>query len=205
MAKTRLTKNELKSKKEELKRFNRYLPMLMLKKRQLQAEILKVQQAIQNLSVEIGQLRNLVVNWVDVFAQDINISDLVSLKRINIDEGNVAGLDLPVYRNIEIEEKPYDVLFTPFWVDEGVKSLKKTIELKAQLLVFHRQLEVLKEELRITTQRVNLFEKIKIPQAKEAIRVIQIFLGELRTAEVVRGKIAKAKIQRKKEAVTLSS
>ena len=60
----------------------------------------------------------------------------------------------------------------------------------------------MKEHIRITNQIVNLFEKIKIPQAKENIRVIQIYLGELQTAEVVRGKIAKGKLERKKEVVT---
>jgi len=35
MAKIRLTKNELKKQKEDLKRYRRYLPMLQLKKKQL--------------------------------------------------------------------------------------------------------------------------------------------------------------------------
>jgi V/A-type H+/Na+-transporting ATPase subunit D len=52
--------------------------------------------------------------------------------------------------------------------------------------------------LRVTNQRVNLFEKVKIPEAEENIRIIQIYLGERRTAAVVRGKIAKAKIEQKK-------
>ncbi|MCX5669743.1 MAG: hypothetical protein NTU94_00260, partial [Planctomycetota bacterium] len=42
-------------------------------------------------------------------------------------------------------------------------------------------------------QRVNLFEKIKIPEAREAIRVIRIRLGDEMTAAVGRAKIAKAK------------
>ena len=37
MAKIKLTKNELKVQKDQLKMFNRYLPTLMLKKQQLQA------------------------------------------------------------------------------------------------------------------------------------------------------------------------
>ena len=71
------------------------------------------------------------------------------------------------------------------------------------MLVYHKQMEILKEELRITTQRVNLFEKVKIPESKENIRIIQIYLGELQTAGVVRGKIAKAKLERKKELIRL--
>ena len=58
-----------------------------------------------------------------------------------------------------------------------------------------RQLELLEQELRSTAQRVNLFEKVKIPEAKENIRVIGIYLGDQQTSAVVRGKIAKKKLQ----------
>jgi V/A-type H+/Na+-transporting ATPase subunit D len=47
--------------------------------------------------------------------------------------------------------------------------------------------------LRLTSQRVNLFEKVKIPEAEEALRIIRIALGDQQAAEVVRAKIAKAK------------
>ena len=198
MAKIRLTKNELKKQKEDLKRYRRYLPMLQLKKKQLQLEIIKVHQAIQNSSCEVNNLRNSVLKWVDVFAEDVAIEELCKLEKINTEKGNVAGIDIPVFLNVEFNQKPYNLLITPFWVDKAVAVEKETLTLKAKLLIYHKQIDVLKEESRIVTQRVNLFEKVKIPQARETIRVIQIHLGELQTAEVVRGKIAKAKIERRK-------
>ena len=198
MAKIRLTKNELKKQKEDLKRYRRYLPMLQLKKKQLQLEIIKVHQAIQNSSCEVNNLRNSVLKWVDVFAEDVAIEELCKLEKINTEKGNVAGIDLPVFLNVEFNQKPYNLLITPLWVDKAVAAEKETLTLKAKLLIYHKQIDVLKEESRIVTQRVNLFEKVKIPEARETIRVIQIHLGELQTAEVVRGKIAKAKIERRK-------
>ncbi|HDN58588.1 MAG TPA: V-type ATP synthase subunit D, partial [Candidatus Marinimicrobia bacterium] len=60
-------------------------------------------------------------------------------------------------------------------------------------------IRILREELRVTVQRINLFEKVKIPETRENIRKIQIFLGDLQTAEVVRGKIAKAKLEKRRE------
>ncbi|MBU1147018.1 MAG: hypothetical protein KKD11_01570, partial [Candidatus Omnitrophica bacterium] len=47
----------------------------------------------------------------------------------------------------------------------------------------------------IATQRVNLFEKIKIPACKENIRLIRIYLGDQQTNAVGRSKIAKKKIE----------
>ena len=203
MPKIRLTKNELKKQKESLKRFFHYLPMLQLKKKQLQLEIIKIHQTIKELAGEIESLRKEIILWVDVFAEEVSISDFFSIKNIKTEKGNVAGIELPVFIGVEFEEKSYDLMLTPFWVDKAKMSLKEKLTLKIKLSIYHKQMDILKEELRIISQRVNLFEKIKIPEAKENIRVIQIFIGELQTAEVVRGKIAKAKLEKKKRLVTL--
>jgi len=201
MNKIRLTKNELKGQKEALARFKRYLPMLVLKKKQLQLEIIKLHRIIRDTADQTNNLRNQILQWVDVFSQEVSIEDFFEVVRIKTSSDNVAGIDIPVFLEVEFNEKEYDLLFTPFWVDKAIEVLKETVTLKAKLLVYHQQMEILKEELRIATQRVNLFEKVKIPESKENIRVIQIYLGELQTAGVVRGKIAKAKLERKKELV----
>ena len=198
MAKIKLTKNELKRQKEDLKRFERYLPMLQLKKKQLQLEIIKIHQSIREVSQKIDSLRQKVVVWADVFAQKVPLREYCSLSKIKTSEGNVAGIELPIFEGVEFKESEYSFLHTPLWVDKALSLIKEMISLKAKMLVHHQQVDILKEELRIANQRVNLFEKVKIPQTQDDIRVIQIHLGELQTAEVVRGKIAKAKIERKK-------
>lgn len=98
---------------------------------------------------------------------------------------------------MEFQEKEYDFLTTPLWIDRGLEAIKKMASLKAQIDVKKRQEKVLREELRIATQRVNLFEKIKIPEAKENIRIITIYLGDQQTAAVIRGKFAKSKMAKK--------
>lgn len=203
MPKIRLTKNELKKNKDALKRFYRYLPMLQLKKKQLQLEIIKIQQAMQDEASATDKLRKEIMLWVDVFAEDVSVKDFISLKSINIDEGNIAGVDIPVFSGVEFAQEPYDFMVIPLWVDKAIEAVKQMLTQKAKISVLQRQSDILKEELRITTQRVNLFEKIKIPEAKENSRIIQIFLGELQTAEVVRGKIAKAKIGRRKQTAAI--
>ena len=49
--------------------------------------------------------------------------------------------------------------------------------------MLERQYALLHEELRTTSQRVNLFEKVKIPECRENIRVIRIFLGDEQSLE----------------------
>ncbi|MBU1367687.1 MAG: V-type ATP synthase subunit D [Candidatus Omnitrophica bacterium] len=196
MAKLRLTKNELKKQKDTLKRFTKYLPMLQLKKQQLRLEVSKIYHLIDEAAVELDSLRKEVVRWVDVFAQDVGLDKLLSVKSIKTETGNIAGVDIPSFGEVEFDQEPYDLFLTPLWVDKAIEVCKQTMTLKAKLLVYHRQMSILKEELRVAAQRVNLFEKVKIPESKENIRIISIYLGELQTAEVVRGKIAKAKLEK---------
>ena len=83
--------------------------------------------------------------------------------------------------------------------------MRQEVRLRLTIGVALEQQAILRRELRTTIQRIKLFEEVKIPEAREAIRIIQIFLGDLRTAEVVRGKIAKAKIERKRAAEAAGS
>ena len=198
MAKIKLTKNELKKQKDNLKRFTRYLPTLELKKKQLLAEIRIIQNLVDSLREETKQVIAEVEDWADVFAEDIDLHDFFQIKEISTDIGNIAGIDIPLYKDVIFEETEYDLYQTPLWVDKALEVVKEQIKCQAELQIAEKQQEIIREELRITIQRIKLFEEVKIPEARENIRVIRIFLGDQMTAAVVRGKIAKAKIEKKK-------
>ena len=199
MAKIKLTKNELKKQREALKRYISYLPTLELKKKQLVAEIKKIENRVKILKEEIARIEHDLEAWVAVFAEEAHIENLLKIKKIIVGEGNIAGIEIPLFEKVEFEENEYDYMAYPLWVDKALDILKQLIELKARIQVALEQQNVLREELRVTVQRINLFDKVLIPETKENIRIIRIYLGDLQTAEVVRGKIAKSKIARKKE------
>ncbi|MCD6115808.1 V-type ATP synthase subunit D [bacterium] len=198
MAKIRLTKNELKKQKDNLKRFTRFLPTLELKKKQLLQEVLKSRKEIETLRAEYEENEKKVSSWAGVFAEDIDIESLIKVKDIITGTGNIAGIDIPVFKDISFEDIPYDYFTTPLWVDAGLDAIKKQIAIHAKIKVIGEQLKIIQNELRSTIQRIKLFEEVKIPDARENIRIIRIFLADLQTAEVVRGKIAKTKIAKKK-------
>ncbi len=196
MAAVKLTKNELKKQKDALKRFQRYLPTLMLKKQQLQMVIRQVEQKIREIEEKQKNIRNDLSRWIAVFGEETGISELLRVKAVDRESGNIAGVDIPVFRKLIFDDVPYDLFEKPLWVDRGVVILKEISSLDAEIEILRQQAQLLGEELRITTQRVNLFEKVKIPDTKRNIRKIQIYLGDQQTASVVRGKIAKNKIVR---------
>ena len=123
------------------------------------------------------------------------------MEKVRTHIGNIAGTDIPVLDGVDFKEQEYSFLDFPLWVDYGLEAVKKMILLKVSYQVLEKQDEAVKEELRITNQRVNLFEKVKIPEACENIKKIQIYLGDMQTAAVVIGKIAKGKKEAKAEAM----
>lgn len=194
MAKIKLTKNELRKQKGSLKRYEQYLPTLLLKKQQLQMELAKIHLAMERIRQEKAYDKAQDYKWVDVFGEEVGIEKLIKLEKIVTSEGNIAGIDIPIFEEAVFKEEKYDFLKTPLWVDYGKEAIKKLMALNAELMILRKQDELIREELRITTQRVNLFEKVKIPETKENIKRIQIYLGDMQTAAVVTGKIAKEKI-----------
>lgn len=196
MAKIKLTKNELKKQKDQLKRFRRYLPTLQLKKQQLQMEIRQVEALRDEKRREQEALKRSMDLWIGVFGEGLDLSDYVKIKEIRTGEGNIAGVDIPIFQGVDYESVTYDLMILPFWVDAAVVALQKVITYDIQVEILEEQARLLGEELRVTTQRVNLFEKIKIPETRENIRTINIYLGDQQTAAVVRGKIAKSNLVR---------
>jgi V/A-type H+-transporting ATPase subunit D len=196
MAKVRLTKNELKKQKDDLKRFVRYLPTLILKKQQIQMEIRRIEAQRRQKRDQEEQLLNDISGWVNVFGEEVGLDEIMRIDSLRLETGNIAGIDIPLFQGVDFDVSEYSLFELPLWVDTAVETLQELITLDAELWALEEQIRLLGEELRVTTQRVNLFEKVKIPEAQEAIRVIQIYLGDQQTAAVVRGKISKNKIVR---------
>jgi V/A-type H+-transporting ATPase subunit D len=196
MANIKLTKNEQKKQKDALKRFTRYLPTLMLKKQQLQLVIRGLEADVKAKQAERSALEGEIQSWVDVFGEEVEFDKLVRIKYLETEEGNIAGVDIPVFKGIEFEQIEYDLFKQPLWVDAAVEKVSKLLACDEELKIIAKQLELLDAELRVTSQRVNLFEKVKIPETKTIIKKIGVYLGDQQTAAVVRGKISKKKLVR---------
>lgn len=199
MAKIKLTKNELKKQRDALKRFTRYLPTLELKKQQLLAEIRRIQDEARAKEKEQEQLKRDLDSWIAVFAEDIDLTELFNVTSVKTGQGNIAGIDIPVFEEMLFEDVDYDLMAYPLWVDRGVEVTKKMISLEMQLGILHTQEDLIQKELLSTVQRINLFDKVKIPESKLNIKRIQIFMSDQDTAAVVRGKMSKTKIQKKSQ------
>ena len=193
MAKIKFTKNEQKTQRDALARFTRYLPTLQLKKQQLQMELRGLNAQIDTKRDEEKAARSNLASWVKLFSESFDFSPYIQVKTIERSIGNIAGVAIPVFGSISFVGKTPDLFETPAWIDSGTELLRQLIRLRVERQIIEEQHQLLSDELRTTSQRVNLFEKVKIPECKENIRVIRIFMGDQQTAAVARSKIAKGK------------
>lgn len=195
MGKIKLTKGELKRQRDALARYERYLPILQLKKQQLQIEIVREVSILgERRAKELEKTRS-IEYWAGLFSDEkVDLAGWVRPDEILKKTKNVAGVDIPVFEQVKFAKAEYDLFLTPLWVDAAIEALRSLAVLREDIKVIEEGVRILRQELRVTTQRVNLFEKVKIPQAQETIRLIKIYIGDQMTNAVGRSKIAKRKI-----------
>lgn len=195
MAKIKLTKNELKVQKDALKMYQRYLPTLTLKKQQLQSEIRIIEAKAKAVRREKEELEKGFGSWIAVFSEsDVFPEGIITVSNIRKGKGNIAGVDIPTYEGADFSRGDYDLYETPLWVDIAANHMEKAISLDLEAEVLDEQVRLLSAELLSTSQRVNLFEKVKIPETQKNIKKISIYMADQQVSAVVRSKISKRKI-----------
>ena len=204
MAKLKLSKSALQQERNQLKLYERTLPSLDLKRRQLTVELARARQALEDARHAVEELETHIGSQLPMLANTgIELRGLVEMTDFELGEENVVGVRLPVLERIHCSVAEYSLLAKPAWVDMLVQRLKDAAEQRTQVLVSEERVRILKVQERRITQRVNLFDKILIPTAKKNIQKIQIYLGDAERAAVVRSKLAKAK-QAQQRAALLS-
>ena len=192
-----LNKTSLKQRRDQLAMFERFLPSLDLKRQQLIADL---QRSKRIQSETENEIETLLASQRGLFsllgASEQDLSDLVTIEERTVTEENVLGVRLPLMGEVRFRVKEYSMLAKPFWVDFLVELLQKMALLQLRLQNERTRLSCLNDAVRRITQRVNLFDKVLIPQAEKDIHRIKIHLADTERAGVVRSKIAKAKQNR---------
>jgi len=193
MAKLKKTKNELKVQREALRRYHRFLPTLELKKQQLQREVRRVEILARERADQEEALLSRFRPWAKLLSSWPDPGAYLQIEVIDQELANIAGVTVPVLTGVRFTKPEIDYFETPVWLEEAIEVLSELTSLRAEQQVLERRKELLGEELRITSQRVNLFEKVMIPRTEENMRIIRIALGDAQTAAVARAKLAKGK------------
>jgi V/A-type H+-transporting ATPase subunit D len=194
--KIKLTRPELKRQRDLLARYRRFLPMLKLKQQQLQVALREVTQRRAKVPAELDEATRTFQAYEAVLADPagLPLRPWAQPVEVRTSRFNVAGVSLPAFEEALFPEAQYSLFGTPAWVDRALADLRGISRHRARVAVLDEEHRLLNHELTRIVQRVNLFEKVKIPESQDAIRVIRIKLGDEMTAAVGRAKIAKSKL-----------
>jgi V/A-type H+-transporting ATPase subunit D len=192
MARIPLSKSQLRREKENLSAFRRYLPALDLKRQQLMGERVRAERGIAEAERKVAVAAAEAGAALPMLADErIDVGGLVTIKAVRLGTQNVAGVKLPVVEAVEVERAPYGRMVRPHWVDVLVQRLEAAIRLEIEVEVARQRVAVLRKAVATVTQRVNLFDKVLIPETEQNIRHILVYLGDAERAAVVGAKIAK--------------
>jgi len=202
MATLALNKTSLHKENERLRTFERFLPTLDLKRKQLLMERAKAAATLASVRADLAALQGIVAAQLPMVSNElVDLTKLVEVTEVELGTENVVGAHVPVLKSFKCKTRPYGYLGRPHWVDNIAVRLKETLEVRIQIQVARRRYDLLEIAARKITQRVNLFEKVLIPRTKKNIKSIRLFLSDAERISVVQAKIAKGK-QLTEEAVS---
>jgi len=194
--KVKYNKTALKAQRDGLAKYQKFLPILQLKKMQLQIVLRQMEPQIEAKVQALAEIAEGIRPWSRLLSDPgVDIHDFLAIAEVRVEMDNIAGVEVPEFLEVLFRETPYSLFATPSWLDTAVDSLRHLVSVREEIRVLREKEALIREELRTTTQRCNLFEKKLIPELKENIRKIKIFLGDQETAAVGRAKIAKTKTQ----------
>ncbi|QLE96349.1 V-type ATP synthase subunit D [Neptunomonas phycophila] len=194
MSRLSLNKSTLNREAGQLVVYQRVVPALDMKRKQLMAARSKACNALATVAQEQSVLEASVIKNFPALDQSmLALGEVVQITELVYGEDNIVGLVLPRLDKVVIEHVDMCRPATPIWSDLLIEVLEQSCRLWLDYQVLRERLQRLDAAVLKATQRLNLFEKVLIPRAQKNIRRIRIALADNERAAVVRAKIAKQK------------
>jgi len=194
MTRLAYNKRELQKKREQLVQYQRVLPSLDLKFRQLTQKRIDTK---TQLDYSVNQEKDLFANTVRqipmIGNESIDLAGLVTVREVKLVHNNELGVTVPSVIDVVCDIKKYSLLTKPHWVDMVAVQMQRLLVLRCSIDIEQQRLAIFEHAIKKTLQRVNLLQKLLIPRIKKDIQKIQVALSDMERAAVVRSKMAKAK------------
>lgn len=191
----KLNKSELTRIKRQQKLYLQYLPLIKLKQEQLQLEENRIKKSIESVEKKYEQEIESLNPYLPFFNDSYHFSiyDFVEIKDIQTSQKIIAGITIKTFVGISFKDKEIAYFGIQPWLVESISLVKNFIALSNQLIMLKEEQKIIKRELKKAIQKVNLFEMMLIPDSKEAIKHIQIILGDEEISSVACAKMVKNK------------
>lgn len=167
------------------------LPTLKSKETYLRINIKKEKDRLDKQLGELLELRKSIGKSEKLFSEYPR--DSLRVKNVEYGSKNIAGITIPSLVEINFAENVGSLAEKPAWLLWGWKVVKDLIRIIIEIDVMKRRIRYLELARKKTTQKVNLYEKVQIPQFSNAILKIKRYLEDVENLDKAVQKITKAK------------
>lgn len=190
----KISKSALQKERQNLKLYGSVLPSLELKRAQLSIELKNSERLIKDFEQEIEYFIDESAKRFPMIGEyKVDKLKFVKIKELVVEQENIVGVKVPKLVALSFEIERYHLLSKQDWIESFINITKEIIEYNIKHKLLKERLAIIQKVLKKTTQKVNLFDKILIPETKANIKRIQIGLDEHQRSAVIRSKISKRK------------
>jgi V/A-type H+-transporting ATPase subunit D len=188
----KLNKVSLREQKQKMALYQRFLPALEARKQQFLMQLAVVRKDIREQENALAQLTADISVWSSL-VRDMEglLRPFVEIRQVRVSMHNVAGLKIPLFQEVVFEDLSYSAFAAPYSFEIVLGRLREAIRLREKLRILLSQERILAEGFRKTSQRINLYEQRLIPECREALRKIAVYLQDQQAAAVGVAKVAK--------------
>jgi len=192
--KIQFNKTFLQRIRKQLQMREKALPTLQSKEAALRVEVKKAKDHANEINRKFEEKKKQYETIVNLWAEFE--PELIEVKEVKFGNKKIAGVSTPIFEGVEFEVKPYSLFKKPDWFPDGIEILKELTRLAIERDFFFRKMHILDYARKKTTQKVNLYEKVQIPEYRDAIRKITRALEDAENLSKASQKIVKARHER---------
>jgi V/A-type H+-transporting ATPase subunit D len=190
-------KTALHKERRTIKMLQAHLPALDMKRRGLMIARAAEVRRSQMLSAEWTQATCDAGAHFPMLAQvGIAVETLLGPPVVTRVEERILGVRVPTIIDVTVEIRSIPRHVFAHWVEPVVQLARRAVVVRVLLKAQVMRIAILDGALIKTTQRLNLLEKLLIPEAQKRVKDIELRLSEQERAAVVMAKVAKAKRER---------
>ena len=188
----KLNKVSLREQKQKMALYQRFLPALEARKQQFLMQLAVIRKDLREQEHALTQLMADIALWAPLVRDmEDRLKPFIKIRQVRVSMHNVAGLKIPHFQEVIFEDISYSIFATSYSFEIVLKRLREAIRRREQLKILLEQERILADGFRKTSQRINLYEQRLIPECREALRKIAVYLQDQQAAAVGVAKVAK--------------
>ncbi len=192
-------KTSLQELRKQLRIRENALPILKNKESALRVEVKKAKREAEDTARLLKEKRTARAGMARLW-EEMDTS-LISIKEVHTGTEKIAGVRIPLLEHIDFKVEPYSLFDRPAWFPAGITLLEEWATLAIRKKFLFHKMELLDHARKKTTQKVNLYEKVQIPDYEDAIRKIKRYLEDEENLAKSAQKIVKKRQEANRESV----